>query len=113
MLCCIRTQITTVLLVLLSSLIPPSVLSFTSSSNHRQQQTKLKMSTTEIAAPQKIDGISSPLLLDNYDTFLLDMWGGKLQFYCIVSFLLLDIHMLRYYKHYIIHNKQNSNAQWQ
>jgi len=82
--CYIRNQITTVLLVLLS-LLPPSVLSFTPPSNHnRQQQTKLKMST-EIATPQKIDGISSPLLLDNYDTFLLDMWGGKLQFYCIES----------------------------
>jgi len=77
----IQTQITTVLLVLLSSLIPPLVLSFTPSSNlNRQQQTKLKMSTEIATAPQKVDGISSPLLLDNYDTFLLDMWGGKLQF---------------------------------
>ena len=85
--CYIQTQITTVLLVLLSlSLIPPSVLSFTPSSNlNRQQQTKLKMSTEIDASPQKIDGISSPLLLDNYDTFLLDMWGGELQVYCIVS----------------------------
>ena len=85
--CYIRTQITTVLLVLLSLLlVPPSVLPFTPSSNpNRQQQTKLKMSTEIATAPQKIDGISSPLLLDNYDTFLLDMWGGKLQFYCIES----------------------------
>ena len=43
------------------------------------------MSTEIDASPQKIDGISSPLLLDNYDTFLLDMWGGELQFYCIES----------------------------
>lgn len=28
-----------------------------------------------------IDGISSPTLLDNYDTFLLDMWGGE--YWCI------------------------------
>lgn len=74
--CYIQTQITTVVLVLLSSLLPPSVLSFTPTSNHRQQ-TKLKMSAESITTPQKIDGISSPLLMDNYDTFLLDMWGGK------------------------------------
>ena len=74
--CYIQTQITTVILLVLLSLIPQSVLSFTPSSNHNRQQTKLKMST-EIATPQKIDGISSPLLMDNYDTFLLDMWGGK------------------------------------
>lgn len=29
----------------------------------------------EAAACEKIDGISSPALLEKYDTFLLDMWG--------------------------------------
>lgn len=33
--------------------------------------------TATAAAYTKIDGISSPELLDKYDTFLLDMWGGE------------------------------------
>jgi len=63
------------------------------------------MSTEIATAPQKIDGISSPLLLDNYDTFLLDMWGGKLQFYCIVSVSLFvhNIMLMGYYYYYLLH----------
>lgn len=30
---------------------------------------------TVVTPPTMVDGLSSPLILDNYDTFLLDMWG--------------------------------------
>jgi len=30
----------------------------------------------DVATYEKIDGISSPAVLEKYDTFLLDMWGG-------------------------------------
>lgn len=42
-------------------------------------QTDTDTAAEEIATSscEKIDGISSPLLMDNYDTFLLDMWGGE------------------------------------
>ena len=40
---------------------------------------------------ERIDGISSPALLEKYDTFLLDMWGGEwsksiFYFLCTVDF---------------------------
>lgn len=46
-----------------------------------------------------IDGISSPTLLDNYDTFLLDMWGGEyILVHRVPEFRYMSIAL-----HYLIH----------
>ena len=42
--------------------------------------------SSAIISCETIDGISSPTLLDNYDTFLLDMWGGE--YWCMYWYML-------------------------
>ena len=55
--------------------------------HHRNKSTTITMSANQPQEQQvqqrieKISSISSPAILDNYDTFLLDMWGGK-NLYC-------------------------------
>ena len=51
--------------------------------HHRNKSTTITMSSHQPQEQQvhqrleKINSISSPTILDNYDTFILDMWGGK------------------------------------
>ncbi len=53
--------------------------------NHRRHRettmgTNIQQQQQQQQRLEKISSISSPAILDNYDTFLLDMWGGKSRF---------------------------------